>query len=374
MPEQRPSLRWLALLLLLAPAAHAHMELVSPYAMWSKSDPQVTEDQKGSHNSYSMTSPLKKDGSDFPGKKFVTAEALASYKPVATLVAGQEFSWDLAGTATHNGGSCQVGMSYDLMKTMVVMASWIGGCPLQNGTLSPFPRSTRTSPTLLARSIFWWSWVNETGNREMYQNAAVVSVSGTAKSFTGPQIYRANTFGEGVCVNTEGTDDVFPNPGPQVFYGGKSSASSPKISLNCPGWDNNKMVTVTGTGNGPAAAAGTGSSEFGSGSGAGTGAGSGAGTGTGDTTGGTGSTTGSTGSTSLSANDTKFLMFGGGFLALLLLAGCFIFAMHRNSSGGGSGRRRRYQDSDTSDSSDSSDDSYDEKPGRRHRHHHRYRD
>lgn len=50
----------------------------------------------------------------------------------------------------------------------------------------------------------------------MYQNAAVVSVSGTAKSFTGPQIYRVNTFGEGVCVNTEGTDDVFPNPGPQV--------------------------------------------------------------------------------------------------------------------------------------------------------------
>lgn len=53
-----------------------------------------------------MTSPLKKDGSDFPAKKFVTAEALASYKPVATLVAGQEFSWDLAGTATHNGCVC----------------------------------------------------------------------------------------------------------------------------------------------------------------------------------------------------------------------------------------------------------------------------
>lgn len=61
---------------------------------------------RGSHNSYSMTSPLAKDGSDFPAKKFVTAEALASYKPVATLVAGQEFSWDLAGTATHNGCGC----------------------------------------------------------------------------------------------------------------------------------------------------------------------------------------------------------------------------------------------------------------------------
>lgn len=46
MPHERPSLRWLGLLLLLSPATHAHMELVSPYAMWSKSDPQVTEDQK----------------------------------------------------------------------------------------------------------------------------------------------------------------------------------------------------------------------------------------------------------------------------------------------------------------------------------------
>ncbi|BGP21841.1 hypothetical protein JCM10295v2_000716 [Rhodotorula toruloides] len=231
------------------------MELVSPYAMWSKSDPQVTEEQKGSHGSYSMTSPLKADGSDFPAKKFVTAEALASYKPVATLVAGQEFSWDLAGTATHNGrrelSSRDEVRLYDLMKTMVVMASWIGGCPLQKPYKFKVPDIpgcdkwyAESSPALIDQVSDFMPTASSGG---------LVSVSGTAKSFTGPQIYRANTFGEGVCVNTEGADDVYPNPGPQVFYGGKSSASSPKISLNCPGWNNDKMVTVTGTGKGPAA-------------------------------------------------------------------------------------------------------------------------
>lgn len=55
-----------------------------------------------------MTAPLNKDGSNFPAKKYATKAKLDSLKPVATLVAGQEFSWGLGGTATHNGGSCQI--------------------------------------------------------------------------------------------------------------------------------------------------------------------------------------------------------------------------------------------------------------------------
>jgi hypothetical protein len=55
-----------------------------------------------------MTAPLNKDGSNFPAKKYATKAKLDSLKPVATLVAGKEFTWGLGGTATHNGGSCQV--------------------------------------------------------------------------------------------------------------------------------------------------------------------------------------------------------------------------------------------------------------------------
>lgn len=59
-----------------------------------------------------MTAPLAADGSNFPAKKYATKAKLDALKPVATLVAGQEFSWNLGGTAVHNGGSCQVAVRY----------------------------------------------------------------------------------------------------------------------------------------------------------------------------------------------------------------------------------------------------------------------
>lgn len=55
-----------------------------------------------------MPSPLAVDGSNFPAKGYATKAKLDALKPVATLVAGQDFEWNLAGTATHNGGSCQM--------------------------------------------------------------------------------------------------------------------------------------------------------------------------------------------------------------------------------------------------------------------------
>lgn len=157
-PPARPSLLAFfplaAALLLLAAPCTAHMELSSPPAIYSKSDPQTAEANKD----YSMTSPLEKDGSNWPAKGRATKDIVDGIEPVATLVAGDDFSWDLAGTATHNGsvssssslgfappfaheltrslahalrGSCQVGVSYDYMETQVVIASWIGDCPLK---------------------------------------------------------------------------------------------------------------------------------------------------------------------------------------------------------------------------------------------------
>ncbi|GAA5878601.1 hypothetical protein JCM3774_004078 [Rhodotorula dairenensis] len=222
------------------------MQLVLPPAINSKSDPQTAE----ADIDYSMTAPLNKDGSNFPAKKYATKAKLDSIKPVATLVAGQEFSWNLGGTAVHNGGSCQVAISYDLMETMVVIASWIGGCPLS----LPYKFKVPDIPGC-DKCFFIWDWFNKAGNREMYQNAAVVSISGTAKQFVGPQIYRANTFGEDICETTEGVEVVFPAPGDQVFYAAGTSANSPATDLKCPGWDNKKIVTVTGPGNGPKATA-----------------------------------------------------------------------------------------------------------------------
>lgn len=58
----------------------------------------------------------------------------------------------------------------------------------------------------------------------------MVSISGTAKQFVGPQIFRANTFGDGVCETVEGDEIHFPAPGDQVFYAAGMSANSPVVS------------------------------------------------------------------------------------------------------------------------------------------------
>lgn len=64
------------------------------------------------------------------------------------------------------------------------------------------------------------------------KKAAVVSISGKAKQFVGPQIYRINTFGKGVCSSAEGIDIMFPAPGDQVFYANGMSASSPVVRFS----------------------------------------------------------------------------------------------------------------------------------------------
>ena len=58
----------------------------------------------------------------------------------------------------------------------------------------------------------------------------MVSISSTAKQFIGPQIFRANTFGDDVCETVEGDEIHFPAPGDQVFYAAGMSANSPVVS------------------------------------------------------------------------------------------------------------------------------------------------
>ncbi|KAK4052189.1 hypothetical protein OIV83_002484 [Microbotryomycetes sp. JL201] len=249
------------------PSVLSHIELAYPPAIKSTHDPQTAEPDKD----YSMTSPLEADGSNYPAKGYATKEAFDKLKPVATLVAGQDFTWKTAGTATHDGGSCQVGISYDLLKTVAVMASYVGGkfslssiflnervvrsltildcgekgCPLQKDYKFKVPDIPGAE-----KALFWWSWFNKSGNREMYNNVAVVAVSGKAKSFKGPVPFRANTFADGSCITTEGKEWLFPNPGDQVFFGGEYEGKSPAPGGKIDGcsWDVESDVTVTSDG------------------------------------------------------------------------------------------------------------------------------
>lgn len=110
----------------------------------------------------------------------------------------------------------------------------IGGCPLQDSYDFKIPSDAPSGKNV----IFSWSWFNEVGNREMYQNCAVVDIvggSGASYGLNTPEMFRANTQG-GACVTPEGVDFVFPNPGDSVVYGGKYATqkpSGPTIAQGC---------------------------------------------------------------------------------------------------------------------------------------------
>src|SRR5271155_1791986 len=67
----------------------------------------------------------------------------------------------LSGSATHNGGSCQLSLSYDGGSTWVVIHSIVGGCPLTETYTIPVPSDIPSSSSALLA----WSWENNTGNR-----------------------------------------------------------------------------------------------------------------------------------------------------------------------------------------------------------------
>ena len=132
----------------------------------------------------------------------------------------------LAGSATHEGGSCQISISYDNGASFKVIQSLIGGCPLDttlNFTIPSFAPSSNSA-------LLSWTWFNLVGNREMYQNCARVQIQGTPLQRYRRTAYRRQTSMDQLpdmfvcnvnngCQTVENAEVVFPDPGPNVFYG-----------------------------------------------------------------------------------------------------------------------------------------------------------
>jgi LysM repeat protein len=199
----------------------AHMDMVSPAPFRSKANGHAGVID------YSMTAPLAADGSNFPCKGYLADLGTASGASVATYEAGSQQQLVLDGGAPHGGGSMQLSLSYDNGKTFKVIKSFIGNGPRNNGGNAVDANQSYDfqvpADAASGDAIFSWSWFNEIGNREMYQNCAVVSITGkgTSKLDNLPDMFVAN-IGNG-CSTTEGTDLEFPNPGDVVE---RSNASS----------------------------------------------------------------------------------------------------------------------------------------------------
>ncbi|KIX00005.1 uncharacterized protein Z518_10932 [Rhinocladiella mackenziei CBS 650.93] len=199
----------------------AHMQMSWPYPLRSPLDPEGPDYEKD----YDMTFPLFSDGSNFACKHY--QNDTDSYVTKATYVAGGTYDMWLNGTATHNGGSCQLSLSYDNGITFKVIKSMIGGCPLVNTYNFTVPSFAPASDAALLS----WSWFNIVGNREMYQNCARVQIVSSlnqryqqtpykrpASSLDQlPDMFTCN-IGNG-CQTIEGQEVVFPNPGDDVIYG-----------------------------------------------------------------------------------------------------------------------------------------------------------
>jgi hypothetical protein len=73
---------------------------------------------------YDLINPIT--GAQYPCKQYQKDATRGAGKVVATWAAGSDQTFTVTGTATHDGGSCQVSLSYDNGETFRVMKSFVG--------------------------------------------------------------------------------------------------------------------------------------------------------------------------------------------------------------------------------------------------------
>ncbi|XXG96966.1 hypothetical protein Hte_003259 [Hypoxylon texense] len=218
---------------LAAGTATAHMNMKDPPPLAYKGNPNAKEP----NIDYSITSPITE--AQYPCKGYLDLLGTPEGASVATYSPGAQYTMSVEGGASHNGGSCQLSLSYDKGTSFTVIKSFIGNCPTTSGGTYDF-----TIPSDAPEGddvVFAWTWVNHTGNREYYMSCAVVTIkAGGAKreapavnskrdvAFDSrPKVFQANLGGE-YCTK-EGVDTVFPEPGPDV----ENTSTSPGPAILC---------------------------------------------------------------------------------------------------------------------------------------------
>ncbi|CAN6621478.1 hypothetical protein TRVA0_008S02300 [Trichomonascus vanleenenianus] len=192
--------------LALAGSTRAHIEMTNPPPLRSKYNPYARE----SEIDYDMVSPIT-DLADFPCKGYLGDPM----KSVAKYSAGETYTLELSGSATHMGGSCQLSLSYDKGKTFKVIKNIIGSCPINMEYNFTIPDDAPSG-----NALFSWSWMNHMGNREFYQNCAWITIKSSSNNriLDTPDMFVGNL--PGYCTVPEGYDFVYPHTGPVTEWGG----------------------------------------------------------------------------------------------------------------------------------------------------------
>jgi hypothetical protein len=92
------------------------------------------------------------------------------------------------GSASHGGGSCQLSVTLDRQptadSTFKKIASWIGGCPIDDTDGGSHPWNYTIPPEVPnGKATLAWSWVSKlSGQPEFYMNCAPITISGGAEN------------------------------------------------------------------------------------------------------------------------------------------------------------------------------------------------
>ena len=136
---------------------------------------------------YNLMAPLNTNGYIFPCKGFSKGPPTQTYYSNTIKVT-------LEGSATHGGGHCQFGITYN-NHDFLVLKTIIHSCLIDSMSYDfQLPDNTPDGHVTI-----FWSWVNAIGNREYYMECADVLVSNNAiwngEPLTGKELIIANIDG-----------------------------------------------------------------------------------------------------------------------------------------------------------------------------------
>ena len=199
---------------------NGHMFMKYPFARRSKYSEYYVQNNLIDYN---LDAPLYTQdfGFTFPCKGFPVG-------PSTLTLQSNKINIEIAGTAPHEGGHCQFGISYD-NKNFIVLKQVIGSC-LKNNERNYIIDLPLTLPN--DNFIIFWTWINAIGNREYYMDCADIRIN-----INTPNPSYVIEGKELVIVNIPGYKIIpeFPNTG---MYDGRelllqAKTSQINICSNC---------------------------------------------------------------------------------------------------------------------------------------------
>ncbi|KAJ1948384.1 hypothetical protein FBU59_001622, partial [Linderina macrospora] len=239
----------------------AHASMISPCVRYTPFCDHCPPVPAGQSLDYSINSPIGSPDSSQPLCKYTTPYDT----PVATWTAGQPVTVRFRPhAAIHSGGHCEFSVSYDNGKTFAVVHQelrycFVGSKPngqVNDASVLDYAFTLPADLPSSDRVVFSWSWINASGNRELYHNCADIAIKGGSSSvYTAKQMTIANYPGYPTIPEFHGNYETgldLYNRAPNITVGpgvsGTYTVSPPAATKpNLPVGGNSPLAVVPGS-------------------------------------------------------------------------------------------------------------------------------